>query len=229
MSKLVLEFKGEELMFLLLDPYCDKTKLELLNGIDVLSLLKFNLWMPVESTDSRWLYCPFWLLNGLYGLGIFWIEWEFVKEWIGIDIMGSPFWFDNEEEDVDEDVDEVSGLAIVTILLGWFREGDEIADWFWVVILGIWDRRFKIELLFTILLLLKLLVFDIEGFVLLKLDSFLWWKCVGDDEDIGDVICWDAMRLFELFSCCSLSLWLESLERALKVSKKIKILESFKI
>jgi len=39
---------------------------------------------------------------------------------------------------------------------------------------GILDRRFNIELLFTMLLLLRLLVFEIEGFVLLKLDdSFL--------------------------------------------------------
>lgn len=203
-------------------PYCDNIEFELLNDIDVLcwalSLFKFILWIPVGSTDSRWLYCPFWLLNGLYGLGIFWVEWELAvfRAWIGIEMIGRPFWFDNEDEDVDEDVDEVNGFAIVIILLGWFKDGDEIADWFWVDILGILDRRFKIELLFTILLLLKLLVFDIEGFVLLKLDSFLWWKWVGDDEDIGDVICWDAMRLFELFNCCSRSLWLESLERASK-------------
>ncbi len=214
----ILEFNGDEFL-LILFPYWDKIELELLNGIDVLcwvfSLFIFSLCIPDGSMVSRWLYCPFWLLNGLYGFEIVWDEWELgvVGACMGIDIMGKPFWFDNEDEDADEEVDEVNGLVVSVILFAWLREGD---DWFdWVVMVGILDRRFNIELLFTMLLLLRLLVFEIEGFVLLKLDdSFLWWKCVGEEEDIGEVICWDTMRLVELFNCCSRSLWLESLERA---------------
>jgi len=35
---------------------------------------------------------------------------------MGIDIMGKAFWFDNEDEDADEEVDEVNGLVVSVIL-----------------------------------------------------------------------------------------------------------------
>ena len=126
------------LLLLLPIPYCGIIVAELLKGIVVLfwkfSLFALVLWILGDELDestpgSRWLNCPLWLLYGLYGLEtLFWLLLDkFKEEFAWIEIIGRPFWFGNEHDEFDEEVDDVSVLDTAGALVFW-GDGEEIAD-----------------------------------------------------------------------------------------------------